>query len=123
MRGSGQKVVKDPEKLERIAEKSAKRGSERSGALAPIMDDFKALIRLVIAYARGKYRAIPADALVTIVAGLVYVVSPVDLIPDGVPGGLLDDVAVLAWVLKSVRVELDAFRHWEVTQSAKESNA
>jgi len=37
----------------------------------------------------------------------------VDLIPDWIPGiGLLDDVAVLAWVVNSLERELDAFKAW-----------
>lgn len=78
------------------------------------MDDFRVLIRLVVAYARGHYREIPPDALVVVVAGLVYVVSPVDLIPDFMPGGFADDAAVIVWIVKTVRAELDAFRAWEL---------
>lgn len=81
---------------------------------AGVMDDFRVLIRLVVAYARGHYREIPPDALVVVVAGLVYVVSPVDLIPDFMPGGFADDAAVIVWIVKTVRAELDAFRAWEL---------
>lgn len=36
------------------------------------------------------------------------------MIPDVIPGvGFLDDATVIAWVIKSVRDELDAFREWE----------
>ena len=53
------------------------------------------------------------------VAGLIYVVSPVDAIPDPIPvAGYLDDAAVIAWIIKSVRDELDAFREWEVGMTA-----
>lgn len=107
-------LVKDPEKLQKIAEDSYKSGAARGGAFTAVMDDFRALIRLVVAYARGHYRAIPTDSLVTIIAGLVYVVSPLDLIPDFLPGGLVDDAVAIAWVLKAVRSELDAFRAWEL---------
>ncbi len=48
------------------------------------------------------------------VGGLIYVVSPVDVIPDAIPvAGVLDDAVVIAWVIKAVRDELDAFREWE----------
>jgi uncharacterized membrane protein YkvA (DUF1232 family) len=86
----------------------------RSGPFAAVIDDFRALIRLVVAYARGHYRQIAADKLVIVVGGLIYVVSPVDVIPDVVPvAGFLDDASVIAWVIKTVRDELDAFREWE----------
>lgn len=108
------RISADPEKLREIAEKATHSSALRSGPFAAVMDDFRALIRLVVAYARGHYRQIPADRLVVVVAGLIYVVSPVDVIPDVVPGfGFLDDASVIAWVIKGVRDELDAFREWE----------
>lgn len=78
------------------------------------MDDFRTLVRLVVAYARGHYRDIPIDALVVVVGALVYVVSPFDAIPDVLPAGFLDDAAVILWAVKTVRDELDRFRSWEL---------
>jgi uncharacterized membrane protein YkvA (DUF1232 family) len=81
------------------------------------MDDFRTLVRLVVAYARGNYREIPTDSLALVVGGLLYVVSPLDLIPDAVPVvGFMDDAVVVGWVIKAVREELDAFRAWELGQ-------
>lgn len=108
------RIAGDPDKLRDISEKASRSSALRSGPFSSVVDDFRALIRLVVAYARGFYRQIPLDKLVVVVAGLIYVVSPVDVIPDVVPGvGFLDDAAVIAWVIKAVREELDAFREWE----------
>lgn len=108
------KIVGDPQKLRDIADKASKSSAMRSGPFADVLEEFRALIRLVVAYARGHYREIPADSLVIVIAGLIYVVSPIDLIPDTIPGvGFLDDVSVIGWVLKTVRTELDSFREWE----------
>jgi uncharacterized membrane protein YkvA (DUF1232 family) len=112
------KIVEDPKKLRKIAEEAAQSGAARSGTFTAVVDDFRALIRLVVAYARGHYRETPVDQLVFIVAGLIYVVSPIDLIPDAIAGvGLMDDAAVIGAVIKSVRSELDAFRQWELGAS------
>jgi uncharacterized membrane protein YkvA (DUF1232 family) len=47
----------------------------------------------------------------------MYFLSPLDAIPDWIPGiGMLDDIAVLAWVMKSLEAELDAFRAWRARQ-------
>lgn len=113
-----ERLSKDPEKLQKIAAESYKSGASRSGAFTAVMDDFRTMIRLVVAYARGHYREIPADALVVVIAALIYVISPVDLIPDVVPGGFADDAAVVLWVVKTVRSELDKFRDWELGQTA-----
>ncbi len=41
---------------------------------------------------------------------------PLDLVPDFLPAGLVDDAAVLAFVIYLVRDELDAFLEWESNQ-------
>ena len=108
------RIVVDPRRLRELSEKALRSSAFRSDSFASVLDDFRALIRLVVAYARGLYRQIPVDKLVVVVAGLLYVVSPLDLIPDALPiAGFLDDAAVIGWVIKAVREELDAFREWE----------
>jgi len=70
--------------------------------------------RLVAAYARGKYRRIPAKSLLTVAAAMLYFLNPFDLIPDAIPGlGLSDDLAVLTWVYQSLSTEMTAFLEWE----------
>ncbi|MBM4127758.1 MAG: DUF1232 domain-containing protein, partial [Nitrospira sp.] len=45
---------------------------------------------------------------------LLYLLSPVDLVPDFIPGiGILDDVVVLALLLQSLAQDLATFRAWE----------
>jgi len=86
--------------------------------LGQLKEDVRLLQALCVAWWRGEYRAVSPKALVTIVAGLLYFVSPLDAIPDWLLGvGLLDDIAVLGWVLKTVSDELDAFRAWRQRQS------
>ncbi|CAI8800361.1 YkvA family protein [Methylocaldum szegediense] len=45
--------------------------------------------------------------------GLLYLVNPVELIPDVIPMiGYLDDIAVMAVVLKLVKAELEKYAAW-----------
>lgn len=86
--------------------------------LGKLKDDIRLLQALCLAWWRGEYRAISPKAMVTVVAGLLYFVSPLDAIPDWLLGvGLLDDIAVLAWVLKAVGDEMAAFRAWRDRQA------
>ncbi|MCC9009266.1 YkvA family protein [Pseudomonas putida] len=83
-----------------------------------LREDVKLLQSLCLAWWRGEYRAISPKALVTIVAGLLYFVSPIDAIPDWLLGvGFLDDIAVLGWVLKTVAEELARFKAWRDSQA------
>ena len=82
--------------------------------LAASREKFYQLGRLVMAYARGKYRRIPLKPVITITAAMLYFINPFDLVPDAIPGlGITDDLAVLTWVYQSFVHELSAFREWE----------
>lgn len=95
----------------------ARKGSSEGSRLGRIKDDLRLLQALCLAYWRGEYRDISPKAILSIVAGLMYFLSPLDAIPDFIPGlGMFDDVAVLAWVMKSLTDELDAFRAWRERQ-------
>jgi uncharacterized membrane protein YkvA (DUF1232 family) len=66
--------------------------------------------QLVKAYIQGTYRKLPAIALAKIVAVLIYFISPFDFIPDVLPIiGFTDDLALVIWVGKSIKNELDEF--------------
>ncbi|MFK9096558.1 YkvA family protein [Pseudomonas guariconensis] len=86
--------------------------------LSQLREDVRLLQALCLAWWRGEYRAISPKALVTVVAGLLYFVSPLDAIPDWLVGiGFLDDIAVLGWVLKTVADELNRFKAWRNSQA------
>ena len=95
----------------------AAKGSSQGNRLGKLKDDLKLLQALCLAYWRGEYRAISPKALVSVVAGLMYFLSPIDAIPDFIPMfGMLDDIAVLAWLMKTLDDELSAFRLWRTRQ-------
>ncbi len=58
----------------------------------------------------GRYRDYSKWSLVLVVAALIYLVSPIDLIPDLLLGGLLDDIGVLTYVVTAVQSELKRYR-------------
>ena len=81
--------------------------------------DLGTLGRLVRAWVRRDYRHVSRSTIVMALGALVYFVAPIDAIFDAVPGlGLIDDAAVLAWVISEIRAELADFRAWEAAQPA-----
>lgn len=72
------------------------------------------LVRLVRAYATGEYRAIENKTIISGLAVLLYVLSPIDLVPDFIPVvGFLDDLSLVSWFLSKFQVEITRFREWE----------
>jgi uncharacterized membrane protein YkvA (DUF1232 family) len=108
------RLAKDPRRAQRLVDAAAKKSRRREGALAGVWDSLMTLMRLVRAWATGRYRRVPWHSIVLAIAGVLYFVMPLDLVPDWIIGaGLLDDAAVIAWVAKSIKDDLDAFARWE----------
>ncbi|MGE4407979.1 YkvA family protein, partial [Pseudomonas sp.] len=85
----------------------ARKSSSKRGLLKGLREDLGLFQALCVAWWRGEYRAISPQALVAVVAGLLYFLSPIDAIPDWLPGlGLVDDLAVLTWVMRKWSDEL-----------------
>lgn len=79
-----------------------------------LLDDLGASWRLLRAYLRGEYRDVRLRSVLSVLGGLLYFLSPVDLIPDVfLLLGLTDDAIVVSLVFGVVRQELAGFRAWE----------
>lgn len=77
-------------------------------------DDVIDLFSLLRDWYQGRYKDVPWLVISSIGAGFLYVLSPIDLIPDFIPViGYLDDAAVIAALVKYVRVDLADYRKWK----------
>lgn len=86
-----------------------------NGPLGKFWSDLKLLFELVNDYRKGVYRQIPWTSIAAIVGALLYVLSPIDLIPDFIPVfGLLDDAAVVALCLKAIDSDLQVYKQWKI---------
>ncbi|WP_426153885.1 YkvA family protein [Pseudomonas sp. DC3000-4b1] len=95
----------------------------RGKRLGQVKEDIALLQALCLAYWRGEYRAVSTKAVFSIVAGLLYFVSPIDAVPDWLLGvGMLDDIAVLGFVMRVVQAELEHFRAWRSRQTPEALN-
>jgi uncharacterized membrane protein YkvA (DUF1232 family) len=68
----------------------------------------------VIATLTGRYRGTTPGQLGLLAAGVAYVVSPIDLLPDFLPLlGIADDAVVATWVVGRLLLEAAEFLRWE----------
>lgn len=123
-----EKILSDPQKIDKLLKKIEKTCGIIVRVLSPvdnipilsnakkIVDDIPKLIWLVRDYKNKRYREIPYASIVAIVAAFIYIVSPIDLIPDVVPlAGWLDDIAVVSIVLNIVSNDLDDYWDWHLS--------
>ncbi len=89
-----------------------------SDRFAAVRGELNAFISLLGAWARGDYRDVSTSALVMVAAAVLYFLAPLDWVPDFIIGvGLIDDVAVIGYVLGAVREEIAAFERWREAQA------
>ncbi len=108
-------MANDKMGLLRIVQHSLKKVSELAAqsnlSVVRLLNHYVLLFsEMIKAYVQGRYKKLPAITLVKIVAVLFYFVSPFDFIPDVLPLiGFTDDLALVLWVGKSIKHELDEF--------------
>lgn len=62
--------------------------------------------------ATGRYKEYDLKKLSVIIAAIIYVVTPIDLLPDFIPPGFIDDLSIVAWALKEAAAELERYKAW-----------
>lgn len=112
-------ILQDPERLRSLVDRSVEKIKELRDN-SDEMQDFQRYVgtfnRMIKAYSTKEYQKVPWKTLLLAVAGIIYFVSPLDLIPDFIPViGYLDDISVLLWIANSAKSDLEDFEEWEET--------
>ena len=101
--------LKDPEKMQQLLDKLQK--FIKKGGLKNVKDDLITLVSLVRDVITQRYTDYEMKNLLIIIGGLIYIVTPIDAIPDFIPiGGWTDDVFVVGWIINSVSSELTRYK-------------
>ena len=97
---------------------SAFLGARRAGAPG-VRERVRSFPRLVSATLTGRYLGMSRSRLAVMLLGVVYVISPVDVMPELLLTvfGLGDDALVVAWLAGTLLAETDAFLTWERTST------
>ena len=96
------KVMDNADRIEKIVS---------NGTLSKFLKDVKVYFKMLSDVFSRRYTRVPRGTVAAIIGTLLYVLSPVDLIPDMIPViGYLDDAAVLALCLKFVKHDVDEYK-------------
>lgn len=110
-------LLNDKGKTTSKIQEAIKKATANKGSLSNVWDQIQLFFALAKDYANGTYTNIPKSAIIAIMAGLLYFISPLDIIPDFIWGlGFLDDAFILGMVYKKVAKELERYQEWKDQQ-------
>lgn len=109
---TAEKLLGDQDALERFLQR-LERKLRRVPVAGNTLASIPVLASLIKSYIKKEYTDIPIGSIIAIISALVYFVSPIDFIPDFIPGiGHIDDAAVIAICLKLVETDVEEFTNW-----------
>ena len=115
-KAEAERLINDPDKMEIFLQRLEQKlddipvvGEQLS--MVPVM------ISMIKSYVKKEYTDVPVQTIVAMVAALLYLISPKDLIKDSIPVlGLLDDIAVIALSWRYTVGEADKYQQWRREQ-------
>ena len=114
-----EEMIKDPSWIDDLLLQSEKILKDVP-IIGETLSDVPLMISMVKAWATGEYTEVSTRVITIMVSSLIYMVSPVDLMPDSLKRlGSVDDIAVLAEAMRLCRPELDAYAAFRDAAAAK----
>ena len=116
-----EEIIKDKNKLDDFLERLERKIKEVP-KIGEKLSHVIVMVSLVKRYATKEYTDFPMASLIAVVAALVYFISPIDLIPDGIPiAGYVDDALVVAVCWSIVETDVDRYLEWRDNNKETES--
>ena len=109
--GKAQSFVGNKQKMRSLLDSIT--GYLNKSALRPVLDKLRLMVSYLNDVYRGYYTDYSIKHYVIVIAAIIYVVSPMDAIPDLLPVvGLTDDATVIGAVFLSLKDELSRYSKW-----------
>ena len=84
-----------------------------------LMDLIQLFLRMIKKSLAGEYSAFSHKTLLSLVFGLLYFVTPMDVVPDFIPLlGFSDDLSIVYFIIKNFKLDIEAFKVWELNQES-----
>ncbi|RDC57416.1 DUF1232 domain-containing protein [Pedobacter chinensis] len=110
-------ILNDKSKASNTIKDALGKAITNKGELEGVWGKMVLLFGVAKDYVNGDYTEIPKRSIVAILGGLIYFLSPLDVVPDFVPIlGFIDDIFILNLVYKQVIKDLEKYKAWKDAQ-------
>ena len=90
-----------------------------SGLLQKYSERAKLMYGMLKDYRKGVYNKVPWFTIATIAFSFLYILNPLDIIPDFIPGlGYIDDMAIFTFGLRFIESDLHNYLDWKIEEEA-----
>lgn len=100
---------------------SVKEMIKENKQLSEIFDDTKTMINLLIDWIKGDYHELQKSSAIMIIISFLYLLNPMDLIPDFLFGGFIDDIAVIGFVFAKLSEEIGRYKKWKTINNGSQT--
>lgn len=108
------KWIKKPRGVGRLTGLAQDKIRANDKVFKALRKDLDLMLRLSKAWASGKYKNVHVSSLLIVLGAILYLIDPLDFVPDFVPLlGLTDDATVFGLAISRVKTELNKFEDWE----------
>jgi uncharacterized membrane protein YkvA (DUF1232 family) len=79
-----------------------------------LKSDGTLLLELLQDWAKGEYTDVSRKSMIVVAGSIAYFLSPIDVIPDWIPGaGQIDDALVALFAFSTIADEIEKYRSWK----------
>ena len=90
-----------------------------SGLLQKYSELAKLMYGMLKDYRKGLYNKVPWFTIATVAFSFLYILNPLDIIPDFIPGlGYIDDMAIFTFGLRFIESDLHNYLDWKIEEEA-----
>ena len=114
---SAKTYLNNTTKSNKLLDEATAKSNTNKNALEEVWDNLQLLITMFRSWVKGEYKEIPTKSIISIIAAIIYFVSPIDFIPDFIVGlGFADDAAIIGFTIKQITEDLEKFKLWQAKQ-------
>ncbi|GGI28829.1 YkvA family protein [Pedobacter mendelii] len=111
-------IIKDKAQASQTIKEALGKAVTNKSDLDGVWSKMVLLFAVAKDYVNGDYTELPKRSIIAILGGLIYFLSPIDVVPDFIPVlGFVDDIFILNLVYKQVLKDLEKYKIWKDAQT------